>query len=177
MMALCCDRCLKIAIVHDVAEGVQRRLVHTIQNQDCFMRALLVVISVLVLLRVTVFGMDAAIVGDITPVDGVSDEDKHRMEAAAMARIRDMLGSDTAAGQQTMHGEHLHRRRRAYQHVGCCAHSAPGGCAPSGQEVEELWQEYEAASSPEAMLVKDFDKVRVSYCADGDQTRGRPHDR
>ena len=44
--------------------------------------------------------MGAAIVGDITPADGVSDEDKHQLEAAAMARIRAMLGSNTAAGQQ-----------------------------------------------------------------------------
>ena len=36
----------------------------------------------------------------------------------------------------------------------------------AGKEVEELWQEYEAASSPEAMLVKDFDKVRAACDAD-----------
>ena len=30
----------------------------------------------------------------------------------------------------------------------------------AGKEVEELWHEYESASSPEAQLVKDFDKVR-----------------
>lgn len=29
----------------------------------------------------------------------------------------------------------------------------------AGKEVEELWHEYESASSPEAQLVKDFDKV------------------
>ena len=49
--------------------------------------------------------MGAAIVGDITPADGVSDEDKHQLEAAAMARIRAMLGSDTTAGQQ-LHPAH-----------------------------------------------------------------------
>ena len=32
-------------------------------------------------------------------------------------------------------------------------------CTCAGREVEQLWQEYESASSPEAMLVKDFDKV------------------
>lgn len=31
------------------------------------------------------------------------------------------------------------------------------GCA--GDEIEQLWHEYEDASSPEANLVKDFDKV------------------
>ena len=29
----------------------------------------------------------------------------------------------------------------------------------TGQEVEELWQEYEDGNSPEALMVKDFDKV------------------
>lgn len=33
--------------------------------------------------------------------------------------------------------------------------------AVAGKEVEELWHEYESASSPEAELVKDFDKVRL----------------
>jgi len=96
-------RCLKIAIVHDVAEGMQRRLVHTLPYQDRYMLKWRWSAQVLLpVLQVRVFGMVAAIVGDITPVDGVSDEDKHQMEAAAMARIRDMLGSDTAAGQQSI---------------------------------------------------------------------------
>ncbi len=29
----------------------------------------------------------------------------------------------------------------------------------SGQEIEALWQEYEDGKSPEALMVKDFDKV------------------
>lgn len=29
----------------------------------------------------------------------------------------------------------------------------------AGQEVEVLWQEYEDGKSPEALMVKDFDKV------------------
>jgi hypothetical protein len=33
-----------------------------------------------------------ALVGDITPTCGVSEEDKHRLEAAAMQQIRGMLG-------------------------------------------------------------------------------------
>ena len=46
-------RCMKLALVHDVAE---------------------------------------AIVGDITPTCGVSDADKHALEAAAVQRIKGMLG-------------------------------------------------------------------------------------
>lgn len=36
--------------------------------------------------------------------------------------------------------------------------STPGTLA---QEVEALWHEYEAQSSPEAALVKDFDKLEM----------------
>ena len=34
-------------------------------------------------------------------------------------------------------------------------------CASVAEDVRELWQEYENNSSPEAKLVKDFDKVSV----------------
>ncbi|GLC77856.1 hypothetical protein PLESTF_001064900 [Pleodorina starrii] len=85
-------RCIKMALVHDVAE---------------------------------------AIVGDITPHCGVSDTDKHAWELEAVGRIKQILGSDTAAAR----------------------------------EVESLWLEYEAASSPEALLVKDFDKLEMIITA------------
>ncbi|KAK9810309.1 hypothetical protein WJX72_008370 [[Myrmecia] bisecta] len=82
------DRCVKLAIVHDLAE---------------------------------------AIVGDITPSDNVSKTEKAKREADAMAQIRALLGSETAVGQ----------------------------------EVEHLFQEYEDGATPEAQLVKDFDKLEM----------------
>ncbi|KIZ02644.1 HD domain-containing protein 2 [Monoraphidium neglectum] len=81
-------RCIKMALVHDVAESL---------------------------------------VGDITPHCGVSDADKHAMEAEAVGRIQEMLGRETQAAG----------------------------------EVAELWREYEAQSSREAHLVKDFDKLEM----------------
>ncbi|KAG0024866.1 HD domain-containing protein 2 [Podila clonocystis] len=82
------DRCLKMAIVHDLAESL---------------------------------------VGDITPYDGVSVEDKHTQERNAMAHLcHDLLGWSEQA-----------------------------------QEISGLWAEYEAASTPEALLVKDFDKFEM----------------
>ncbi|KAF8070979.1 hddc2 [Scenedesmus sp. PABB004] len=68
-----------------------------------------------------------AVVGDITPHCGVSEADKHAAEAAAISRIKDMLGPHTHAAQ----------------------------------EVEALWHEYEAQATPEAHLVKDFDKLEM----------------
>lgn len=42
----------------------------------------------------------AAIVGDITPYDGVSNEEKYKLEAGAIEQIRDTLGSDAFAGKR-----------------------------------------------------------------------------
>ena len=66
----------------------------------------------------------SGIVGDITPVCGVSDEEKFRLEEAALLRLKETLGP-----------------------------------VASAEEMESLWREYEAGSTPEAAIVKDFDKV------------------
>ncbi|KAF9398068.1 HD domain-containing protein 2 [Mortierella sp. AD011] len=82
------NRCIKMAIVHDLAESL---------------------------------------VGDITPYDGVTVEDKHTREKNAMHHLcHELLGWTEQA-----------------------------------QEIEELWHEYEAATTPEALLVKDFDKFEM----------------
>ncbi|KAG0050647.1 HD domain-containing protein 2 [Gryganskiella cystojenkinii] len=82
------DRCIKMAIVHDLAESL---------------------------------------VGDITPYDGVSNEDKHTQERNAMHHLcHELLGWTAQA-----------------------------------QEISGLWAEYEAAATPEALLVKDFDKFEM----------------
>ncbi|KAF9154803.1 HD domain-containing protein 2 [Linnemannia schmuckeri] len=82
------DRCIKMAIVHDLAESL---------------------------------------VGDITPYDGVTIEDKHTQERNAMHHLcHELLGWNAQA-----------------------------------QEISGLWAEYEAAVTPEALLVKDFDKFEM----------------
>lgn len=70
-----CRRCIKLALVHDVAE---------------------------------------AIVGDITPTCGVSDEDKFRLEAGAVQRMRGMLGgsSSLAGGWDVLEETHTEASRR-----------------------------------------------------------------
>lgn len=42
--------------------------------------------------------MAESIVGDITPTCGVSDADKHSMEAAAMQKIKGMVGATSLPG-------------------------------------------------------------------------------
>ncbi|KAH7470815.1 hypothetical protein PRIC1_003360 [Phytophthora ramorum] len=72
-----------------------------------------------------------SLVGDITPHDGVAEEDKHRMEKEALDEICGTLG-DT----------------------------------PSAAEIRSLWNEYEAGSTEEAKMVKDFDKFEMILQAD-----------
>ncbi|XP_059074208.1 uncharacterized protein LOC131063902 isoform X3 [Cryptomeria japonica] len=81
------DRCVKMAIVHDIAE---------------------------------------AIVGDIAPSDGISKEEKSQRERKALEEMCQMLGGGLRA-----------------------------------KEIYDLWNEYENNSSPEAKIVKDFDKVEM----------------
>ncbi|VVB08833.1 unnamed protein product [Arabis nemorensis] len=81
------DKCMKMAIVHDIAE---------------------------------------AIVGDITPSCGVSKEEKNRRETEALEHMCKLLGGGERA-----------------------------------KEIADLWREYEANSSPEAKVVKDFDKLEM----------------
>ncbi|CAH8387147.1 unnamed protein product [Eruca vesicaria subsp. sativa] len=81
------DKCIKMAIVHDIAE---------------------------------------AIVGDITPSCGVPKEEKNRRESEALEHMCKLLGGGERA-----------------------------------EEIAELWREYEANASPEAKVVKDFDKLEL----------------
>ncbi|CAN8287796.1 unnamed protein product [Cochlearia groenlandica] len=81
------DKCMKMAIVHDIAE---------------------------------------AIVGDITPSCGISKEEKNRRETEALEHMCKLLGGGERA-----------------------------------KEITELWREYEANASPEAKVVKDFDKLEM----------------
>nr|AHB08880.1 HD domain-containing protein [Suaeda glauca] len=81
------EKCVKIAIVHDIAE---------------------------------------AIVGDITPSDGISKIEKSRREKEALDKMCNLLGGGSRA-----------------------------------KEIYDLWMEYEECSTPEAKIVKDFDKVEM----------------
>ena len=81
------NKCIKLALIHDLAE---------------------------------------AIVGDITPNDPVTKEEKQKLESDAMKKIRTMLGD-----------------------------------ALGGEEIEQLWHEYEGGLSLESKLLKDLDKLEM----------------
>jgi len=67
-----------------------------------------------------------AIVGDIAPSDGISKEEKHRREKAAMDEMTSLV-----CGEQAR------------------------------KELMALWEEYEMGQTPEAMFVKDIDKLEM----------------
>ena len=117
-------RCIKLAIVHDVAEGALSDSVVVAVGPICWSYWLVSASIVFVcitshLLRIPVaqycqsylalpirgmvYSADvnvvcAAIVGDITPHDGVSDKEKYRLENGAIEKIRQTIGSDLLAG-------------------------------------------------------------------------------
>ena len=86
IMPVAC-RCIKLAIVHDVAEGR-----HASQWNNSL------ALCVFTYKPLTLHCV-AAIVGDIAPSDNVTKEVKNQLETEAMHKIRHMLGADSAAGE------------------------------------------------------------------------------
>lgn len=78
-----------------------------------------------------VHDMAESLVGDITPVDGVPVPEKHRREAVTMDFLTESL-----LGQST-------------------------GLFKQGEEIREIWQEYEASKTLEAVFVHDVDKIEL----------------
>jgi putative hydrolase of HD superfamily len=72
-----------------------------------------------------VHDMSESLVGDITPYQGISKEEKHLLEKEAMDKIRKTI---------------------------------PGRV---GDEIFDLWMDYESGSSEEARLVKEIDKFEM----------------
>eukprot|EP01121_Diplochlamys_sp_Union-15-3_P005195 TRINITY_DN15531_c0_g1_i1.p1 TRINITY_DN15531_c0_g1~~TRINITY_DN15531_c0_g1_i1.p1 ORF type:complete len:334 (+),score=40.39 TRINITY_DN15531_c0_g1_i1:41-1042(+) len=66
-----------------------------------------------------------SLVGDITVHDGIKVDQKHKMEAEAIVKLKGVLGGSL------------------------------------GEELEVLWNEYNSASSPEAKIVKQLDKLEM----------------
>jgi putative hydrolase of HD superfamily len=81
-----------------------------------------------------VHDMGEALVGDITPVDGVSKEEKSRRETLSMDFLLGTMLGGTAAG-------------------------VPGTGA--AQQLREIWQEYEDSETPESQFVHDVDKLEL----------------
>lgn len=78
-----------------------------------------------------VHDMAESLVGDITPVDGIPVPEKHRREAVTMDFLTEIL-----LGQLT-------------------------GFFKQGEEIREIWQEYEASKTLEAVFVHDVDKIEL----------------
>ena len=76
--------------------------------------------------------MAESLVGDITPVDGISKNEKHRREAASMDYLsKNLLGAVVNGGKE------------------------------AGIGMREVWQEYEDNETLEAKFVHDVDKLEL----------------
>jgi putative hydrolases of HD superfamily len=96
-----------------------------------------------------------AIVGDITPIDGIPKEEKRRREQEALDHMCKVLGGGSRGTLVFNHSFFLFLRK---QIIFTCIDSQYI-FNNEAKEIAELWTEYEANSSPEAKFVKDLDKV------------------
>lgn len=98
-----------------------------------------------------------AIVGDITPSDGVPKAEKSRMELEALNKMCELLGGGMRGIVNYFSWNFLQRFQIWHQiYLGHFFFSFI-----TAEEIKELWEEYENNSSVEANLVKDFDKVHM----------------
>lgn len=95
-----------------------------------------------------VHDMAEALVGDITPVDGVPKPEKSRREASTMDYITGTLLGQVGAGDQ----------------VGAI-----------GKEIRAVWQEYEDSQTPESLFVHDVDKMELLLQMHEYEKRGEGH--
>ena len=78
-----------------------------------------------------VHDMAELLVGDITPVDGVPKAEKNRREASTMDFLTGTMLSESS------------------------------GAFAQGQEMREIWQEYENSVTEESLFVHDVDKIEL----------------
>lgn len=136
---------MKLALVHDIAEG-----------KSSFCKGSTATINERASQSYHFMCCVTAIIGDLTPSDGYTKQEKYELEYEAMLQMKRMLGANPAgkpSGDRVWKGR---RCRSGSYMVDACA----------GPEFESLWREYEEGVTKEAQLVKDFDKVITSTLSD-----------
>lgn len=100
-----------------------------------------------------------AIVGDITPADGIPKAEKSRREQEAIDHMCKLLGGGSI-GTKLVPPRFL-CLLFLYPKLVTVFHNLVVlfMFQISAKEIGELWLEYEGNSSPEAKIVKDLDKV------------------
>lgn len=92
-------------------------------------------------------------VGDITPHCGISNETKHELEHAAMIQLTSTLRS--GGGQQAQ------AQPSSPSSSSSAAVTSSSIPLSVGDEILELWKEYEEGMTLEAKVVKDMDKLEM----------------
>lgn len=98
-----------------------------------------------------------AIVGDITPVDGVSNEDKYERESAAIKKIQTVLGTGTVVAQEVTELWYV----ASVLQMCTCVGLLISFLTNSIHALVPRRAEYEEGKTDEAKLCKDFDKIEM----------------
>jgi len=105
-----------------------------------------------------------SLAGDITPHAGVSKEEKYRLEQVragrAGARWRAAPAAATRGGSRLDAGLVCWRLGLPQEALAMLM-SHLGSTPAAAAEISALWEEYEKAETPEALLVKDLDKFEM----------------
>jgi putative hydrolase of HD superfamily len=104
-----------------------------------------------------------ATVGDITPHCGISDEDKHTRELIAMTELTNKLGRMMPTTTTTTPTTEDDGSSSERNHKMTALTSST--LTNIGQELLDLWMEYESGTTEEAKLVKDMDKLEMTLQA------------
>ena len=99
-----------------------------------------------------VHDMAESLVGDITPMDNVDKDEKHRRERETMEFLtRRLLGTGVGGTNGVSSGAN----------DGTVSSSDAHWMASRGEELLAAWTEYEAGQTREAVFVKDVDKLEL----------------
>lgn len=98
-----------------------------------------------------------AIVGDITPDDPVSKEEKYRRGEPCVSRERSACRPLRPRRGVMARSATAHAEQEAMSEI----RTMLGGRNEAAEEVQRLWQEYEDQKTAESHFVKDLDKLEM----------------
>jgi len=103
-----------------------------------------------------------ALVGDIAPSQGVDEQVKIKLEKEAMATILNDLGDNEVRTRFAFCLANKHKKKMSNltRHAMIFTRETKK-MTQASRLISSLWEEYEARSSPEALLVKDLDRFEM----------------
>jgi putative hydrolases of HD superfamily len=100
-------------------------------------------------------------VGDITPHCGISNETKHDMERTAMIQLTSSLRRQGLQPEQQQQQQQQDDTSSSPPSSSSSSSLLSLGLDKVGEDILELWKEYEEGTTMEAQVVKDMDKLEM----------------